>query len=117
MPIETNRLKLPLPLGNEGVSRVGINAIFEKIDEGVATREDVEELRQLVRETDVPDASLTEKGIVQLSNAIESSSDTKAATPKAVNDARAAAISAAALDATTKANTAQTSANTHIYKI
>ncbi|WP_260986553.1 phage tail protein [Paenibacillus xylanexedens] len=84
MPIETNRLKLPLPLGNEGVSRVGINAIFEKIDEGVATREDLEELRQLVDEIDVPDASLTEKGVVQLSNATGSDSEKEAATPKAV---------------------------------
>ncbi|MCK6075249.1 tail fiber protein [Paenibacillus silvae] len=84
MPIETNRLKLPLPLGNESVSRVGINNIFEKIDEGVATRDEVEKLRQLVSEIDVPDASLTQKGIVQLSNATESNSDTEAATPKAV---------------------------------
>lgn len=61
MPIETNRLKLPLPLGNESVSRVGINAIFEKIDEGVATRDEVEELRQSVNEMDIPDASLTQK--------------------------------------------------------
>lgn len=112
MPIETKRLKLPLPLGNESVSRVGINAIFEKIDEGVATRENLEELRQVVNEINIPDASLTQEGIVQLSNDTGSDSETEAATSKAVNDARAEAISAAATDATTKANTAQTAAQT-----
>jgi hypothetical protein len=39
MPKETDRLKLPLPLGNETVTRESINRIFEKIDAGVATRE------------------------------------------------------------------------------
>ncbi|CAM3029784.1 hypothetical protein HP548_29420 [Paenibacillus taichungensis] len=39
MPKETDRLKLPLPLGNENVTRESINGIFEKIDAGVATRE------------------------------------------------------------------------------
>ncbi|WP_167434070.1 tail fiber protein [Paenibacillus silvae] len=87
MPIETKRLKLPLPLGNESVSRVGINSIFEKIDEGVATLEDLEELRQLVSEIDVPDASLTQKGIVQLSNDTESDNEQEAATLKAVKAA------------------------------
>ncbi|SEO10697.1 tail fiber protein [Paenibacillus sp. OK076] len=84
MPIETNRLKLPLPLGNESVSRVGINVIFEKIDEGVATREDVEELRQLVNEMDIPDASLTQKGKVQLSSKTNGEREDVAATEKAV---------------------------------
>ncbi|WP_433921369.1 tail fiber protein [Paenibacillus taichungensis] len=84
MPIETNRLKLPLPLGNESVSRVGINAIFEKIDEGVATREDVEELRQLVNQMDIPDASLTQKGQVQLSSKTDGDREEVAATEKAV---------------------------------
>ncbi|WP_458123348.1 tail fiber protein [Paenibacillus sp. Z3-2] len=87
MPIETKRLKLPLPLGNESVSRVGINTIFEKIDEGVATREDVEELRQLVNEMDIPDASLTQKGKVQLSSKTDGMSESVAATEKAVKGA------------------------------
>lgn len=87
MPIETNRLKIPLPLGNESVSRVGINAIFEKIDDGVATREDVEELRQLVNEMDIPDASLTQKGKVILSSKTNGDRDDIAATEKAVKDA------------------------------
>nr|WP_145404225.1 phage tail protein [Paenibacillus xylanexedens] len=84
MPIETNRLKLPLPLGNESVSRVGINNIFEKIDEGVATLEEVEELRQSVSEMDIPDASLTEKGKVQLSSKTNGDREDVAATEKAV---------------------------------
>ncbi len=40
---------------------------------------------------DVPDASLTERGIVQLSNAMDSDDETKAATPKAVKAAMDAA--------------------------
>ncbi|MDT9721388.1 hypothetical protein QVE09_21025 [Paenibacillus sp. ClWae2A] len=41
MPKETDRLKLPLPLGNENVTRESINRIFEMIDAGVATRESI----------------------------------------------------------------------------
>ncbi|WP_190945274.1 pyocin knob domain-containing protein [Paenibacillus sp. UASWS1643] len=43
----------------------------------------------------IPDASLTQKGKVQLSNAIDSTSQSLAATAKAVSDARQAAIIAA----------------------
>ncbi|WP_128100663.1 pyocin knob domain-containing protein [Paenibacillus sp. DCT19] len=50
MPKETDRLKLPLPLGNESVTRESINGIFEKIDAGVATREDLDTLREAVSE-------------------------------------------------------------------
>ncbi|WP_240036671.1 tail fiber protein [Paenibacillus amylolyticus] len=91
MPQETDRLKLPLPLGNETVSRESINAVFEKIDAGVATQADLDALREAVSKMDIPDASLTQKGKVQLSNATESTSQTLAATSKAVNDARQAA--------------------------
>ncbi|WP_339168892.1 pyocin knob domain-containing protein [Paenibacillus sp. FSL R5-0341] len=42
MPQETDRLKLPLPLGNERVTRDSINMIFEKIDAGVATQADLD---------------------------------------------------------------------------
>lgn len=90
MPIETNRLKLPLPLGNESVSRVGINAIFEKIDEGVATREEVEVIRELVNEIDIPDASLTQKGKVQLSSKTNGDREDVASTEKALGDVMAA---------------------------
>jgi len=91
MPQETDRLKLPLPLGNETVTRESINGIFEKIDAGVATQADLDALREAVSKMDIPDASLTQKGKVQLSNATESTSQTLAATSKAVNDARQAA--------------------------
>ncbi|MDQ0170264.1 tail fiber protein [Paenibacillus tundrae] len=172
MPKETDRLKLPLPLGNESVTRESINGIFEKIDAGVATREsilipgesdlnsyttegeyycptnatvatlanspvgvafhltiekhagvvqtlttfepsnlqvfqrnyyvgwgpwrkvptrdDIEELKvytdQKVGEIVIDDASLTDKGIVQLSNAVDGTREDLAATEKAVGD-------------------------------
>ncbi|XOI97850.1 tail fiber protein [Paenibacillus polymyxa] len=174
MPKETDRLKLPLPLGNENVTRESINRIFEKIDAGVATREsilipaesdlnsyitegeyycptnatvgtlanspvgvafhltiekhagvvqtlttfepsnlqvfqrnyyvgwgpwkkvptrdDIEEVKvytdQKLGEIVINDASLTDKGIVQLSNAVDGSREDLAATEKAVRDAR-----------------------------
>lgn len=177
MPQETDRLKLPLPLGNENVTRESINGIFEKIDAGVATREsilipaesdlnsyitegeyycptnatvgtlanspvgvafhltiekhagvvqtlttfepsnlqvfqrnyyvgwgpwkkvptrdDIEEVKvytdQKVEEIAINDASLTDKGIVQLSNAVDGTREDLAATEKAVRDARIAA--------------------------
>ncbi|WP_095360742.1 tail fiber protein [Paenibacillus sp. 7523-1] len=84
MPQETDRLKLPLPLGNENVTRESINGIFEKIDAGVATQEDLDTLREAVSKMDIPDASLTQKGKVQLSDAINSTVKDKAATPSAV---------------------------------
>lgn len=84
MPKETNRLKLPLPLGNENVTREGINGIFEKIDAGVATQADLNTLREAVSQMDIPDASLTQKGKVQLSNKTDGTSETVAATEKAV---------------------------------
>lgn len=95
MPQETDRLKLPLPLGNETVSRESINAVFEKIDAGVATQADLDALREAVSKMDIPDASLTQKGKVQLSNKTDGTSETVAATEKAVRDARAAAETSA----------------------
>ncbi|WP_338591848.1 tail fiber protein [Paenibacillus sp. Y5S-9] len=177
MPKETDRLKLPLPLGNENVTRESINGIFEKIDAGVATREsilipaesdlnsyitegeyycptnatvgtlanspvgvafhltiekhagvvqtlttfepsnlqvfqrnyyvgwgpwkkaptrdDIEEVKvytdQKIGEIVINDASITDKGIVQLSNAVDGTREDLAATEKAVRDARVAA--------------------------
>ncbi|GAS80068.1 tail fiber protein [Paenibacillus amylolyticus] len=177
MPKETDRLKLPLPLGNENVTRESINGIFEKIDAGVATREsilipaesdlnsyitegeyycptnatvgtlanspvgvafhltiekhagvvqtlttfepsnlqvfqrnyyvgwgpwkkvptrdDIEEVKvytdQKLGEIIINDASLTDKGIVQLSNAVDGTREDLAATEKAVRDAATAA--------------------------
>lgn len=91
MPQETDRLKLPLPLGNENVTRESINGIFEKIDAGVATQADLDALREAVSKMDIPDASLTQKGKVQLSSKTDGTSETVAATEKAVRDARVAA--------------------------
>ncbi|MDM5279415.1 phage tail protein [Paenibacillus silvae] len=92
MPQESDRLKLPLPLGNETVSRENINSIFEKIDAGVATQADLDELREAVSKMDIPDASLTEKGKVQLSNKTDGTSETVAATEKAVSAAFQAGV-------------------------
>ncbi|MBR2567181.1 MAG: tail fiber protein [Paenibacillus sp.] len=92
MPQETDRLKLSLPLGNETVSRESINGIFEKIDAGVATQTDLDALREAVSKMDIPDASLTQKGKVQLSNKTDGTSETVAATEKAVKAAVDGAI-------------------------
>ncbi|MBD8838706.1 tail fiber protein [Paenibacillus sp. CFBP 13594] len=86
MPKETDRLKLPLPLGNENVTRESINGIFEKIDAGVATQADLDALREAVSQMEIPDASLTQKGKVQLSSKTDGTFETVAATEKAVND-------------------------------
>ncbi|WP_237174613.1 tail fiber protein [Paenibacillus xylanexedens] len=61
----------------------------------------------------IQDASLTQKGVVQLSNSTTSTSQSLAATAKAVNDARQSAISTASTDATTKADAAETNAKTY----
>ncbi|WP_458125648.1 tail fiber protein [Paenibacillus sp. Z3-2] len=105
MPQETDRLKLPLPLGNETVTRESINGIFEKIDAGVATQADLDTLREAVSQMDIPDASLTQKGKVQLSSKTDGTSETVAATEKAVRDA------------TTKSNSliAQTQTNIDVH--
>lgn len=92
MPQETDRLKLPLPLGNENVTRESINGIFEKIDAGVATQADLDTLREAVSQMDIPDASLTQKGKVQLSSKTDGSSEVVAATEKAVKAAVDGAI-------------------------
>ncbi|MFC9706968.1 tail fiber protein [Paenibacillus sp. NPDC056933] len=104
MPQETDRLKLPLPLGNENVNRESINGIFEKIDAGVATQADLNTLREAVSQMDIPDASLTQKGKVQLSSAVDSSAENMAATPKAVKAAVSEALSAKQLGVEQKAN-------------
>lgn len=88
MPKETDRLKLPLPLGNENVTRESINGIFEKIDAGVATQADMDTLREAVSQMDIPDASLTQKGKVQLSNKIDGDSEKLAPTEMALSYAR-----------------------------
>lgn len=81
------------------------NALANAVDTAVEAAID-----EAVAGVTVPDASLTQKGIVQLSNKTDGTSQTLASTEKAVSDARVAAINAAATDATTKANAAETNA-------
>ncbi|WP_337033189.1 tail fiber protein [Paenibacillus illinoisensis] len=69
---------------------------------------EINELRDDIN--NIPAASTTVAGIAKLNNATTSTSQTDAATPKAVNDARLAA----ATDATTKANTAETNAKNYV---
>ncbi|UNK17653.1 phage tail protein [Paenibacillus sp. N3/727] len=69
--------KDPMVDGNETFNiKTMLNDNWDKIDEAVGN----------VR-VEIPDASTTQKGIVQLSNAIDSESVTEAATPKSVLDA------------------------------
>ncbi|ETT30652.1 putative tail fiber protein [Paenibacillus sp. FSL R5-192] len=77
-------------------------------------RDNIADLDERLNNIPAPqDASLIDKGIVQLSNAIDGISETLASTEKAVNDARVASVSAASTDATTKANAAQGNAKTY----
>ncbi|CAH8248815.1 phage tail protein [Paenibacillus melissococcoides] len=56
--------------------------------------EGIYQLSQRIDDVKVPAASLTQAGITQLSNATDSTDETKAATPKAVNEAMQAAVNA-----------------------
>lgn len=55
----------------------------------------LEEILKRLENVQIPDASLTEKGKVQLNNATDNTSDTTASTPRAVNAAKQEAIDAA----------------------
>lgn len=92
--------KDPIADGNETFNiQTMLNDNWDKIDEAVGNIK-------------VPDASLTQKGIVQLSNATDSTSEAMAATPKAVKaayDRGSAGVSAAAA-AQAKADAAETPA-------
>ncbi|MEK5640538.1 hypothetical protein BK138_29340 [Paenibacillus rhizosphaerae] len=103
--------------GNETFNvDVVLNDNWDKIDGAVKAIEDA------VGEITVPDASLTQKGIVQLSSETNSTSEAMAATPKAVKAASdvAAAAQAKAEAAETpsgaqaKANTAEANAKLYI---
>ncbi|KOR82530.1 tail fiber protein [Paenibacillus solani] len=76
--------KDPMVDGNETFNiETMLNENWDKVDEAVGkVREDLKNI-----DVDIPAASLTQKGIVQLSNALNSNSVTEAATPKSVNDA------------------------------
>lgn len=87
---------------------VVLNDNWDKLDAAVGQiQEDLDNVT-----VTVPDASLTEKGIVQLSNATNGTSETMAATPKAVKDAydRGSAGVTAAAAAQAKADAAETPA-------
>ncbi|GAA0390606.1 phage tail protein [Paenibacillus motobuensis] len=79
-----------------------LNDNWDKIDEAVG------EVKEELQDLDIPPASLTQAGITQLSSAIDSPEEDKAATPKAVKVAVEAA-SAAQITANA-ANTAATAA-------
>ncbi|MEK5165752.1 phage tail protein [Paenibacillus sp. FSL R5-0527] len=69
-----------------------LNDNWDKIDAAVG------EVREELKDINVPDASLTQKGITQLSSATDSTAEDRAATPKAVKaafDVAAAAQSTA----------------------
>lgn len=79
-----------------------LNDNWDKIDAAVG------EVREELKDINVPDASLTQKGITQLSSATDSTAEDRAATPKAVKSAFDAAI--AAQVTANAANTAAASA-------
>ncbi|MCM3206377.1 phage tail protein [Paenibacillus illinoisensis] len=74
----------------------------------------LDEIIKKLENDHVPDASLTQKGKVQLTNATNSTSESLVPNAKALSTARQEAISAAAMDATTKANTAETNAKNYV---
>lgn len=117
--------KDPMVDGNETFNiETMLNENWDKVDEAVGqVREDLDNVT-----VTVPDASIITKGITQLSNATNSTSESMAATPKAVKDAydrgsvgvTAAAAAQAKADAAetpagaqAKANAAETNAKTY----
>ncbi|MDN8588731.1 tail fiber protein [Paenibacillus sp. 11B] len=87
----------------DGESKTGAQAKADAAEQAANEYTD-----QKVGEIVIDDASLTQKGIVQLSNATESEEEGEAATPKAVNTVR----QLAAEDATVKADAVQAEAQT-----
>lgn len=117
--------KDPMVDGNETFNiETMLNENWDKVDEAVGqVREELDNVTVMV-----PDASLITKGITQLSNATNSTSESMAATPRAVKDAydrgsvgvTAAAAAQARADAAetpagaqAKANAAETNAKTY----
>ncbi|UMV47228.1 pyocin knob domain-containing protein [Paenibacillus macerans] len=84
-----------------------LNDNWDKIDAAVG------EVREELKDINVPDASLTQKGITLLSSATDSTAEDRAATPKAVKSAYDAATAAqiTANAANTAAAGAQNTAN------
>ncbi|WP_366294469.1 tail fiber protein [Paenibacillus sp. AN1007] len=86
---------------SQTTAKSGLSIFYVATDTGgVITAADqrvnvnLEEILKKIENLDLPDASLTVKGKVQLSNNIASQSQTVAATSKAVDDARTSAMSA-----------------------
>ncbi|EHB65276.1 tail fiber repeat 2 protein [Paenibacillus lactis 154] len=77
---------------------VVLNDNWDKIDAAVG------QIQEDLGNVTVPDASLTQKGIVQLSSALNSISESLAATPKAVKSAYDEALAAKQLGVEQKAN-------------
>ena len=119
MPEMTQHIGLKKPLESETADISVINENMDKIDSALGdlavvptTAKDtagaITELFVALENADVPDATLTTKGKVQLSNATNSIAEDRAATTRAVKDAMDAA-SGASGSLTTHAN----SANVH----
>ncbi|KKO50988.1 pyocin knob domain-containing protein [Paenibacillus sp. DMB20] len=99
--------KDPMVDGNETFNiETMLNDNWDKIDEAVG------QVREDLGNVNIPDASLTTKGKVQLSNATDSTAENVAATPKAVKEAydRGSAGVTAAAAAQSKADAAETPA-------
>ncbi|WP_337032504.1 tail fiber protein [Paenibacillus illinoisensis] len=106
---------------SQETAKAGLLLLYVATDtSGVITSTDqrvnisLDEILRKIENADIPDATLTIKGKVKLSNKTDGTSQTDAATEKAVNDARVAAINAAATDATSKANVAESNAKKYV---
>ncbi|MEN1985247.1 tail fiber protein [Paenibacillus hubeiensis] len=94
---------------------INSSLVYATQDDLTAAKEEMKDYTDTaVAGVTIPSASLTQQGKVQLNNAIDSTNQTMAATPKAVNDARQSAIISAATDATTKANAAETNSKNYV---
>ncbi|MEF2964908.1 tail fiber protein [Paenibacillus sp. M1] len=105
--------KDPVTDGNDTFNiQTMLNDNWDKIDEAMGeVREELEDI-----EIEIPPASLTEAGIVRLSNSTSGTSESLAATEKAVKAAYDAAATAQTAANTAKSNaaTAQSTANTAV---
>ena len=106
---------------SQETAKAGLLLLYVATDtSGVITSTDqrvnisLDEILRKIENADIPDATLTIKGKVKLSNKTDGTSQTDAATEKAVNDARVAAINASATDATSKANAAESNAKKYV---
>ncbi|QTH46052.1 tail fiber protein [Cohnella sp. LGH] len=105
MPEMTQHIGLKKPLASETADISVINDNMDMIDSALgdlsavptATKDAagaITELFEALENADIPDATLTMRGKVQLSSATNSTAEDRAATPKAVKDAMDAAAGA-----------------------